>query len=234
MQDKVRESEGKSYGVLVNSFYEMEPAYADYYKKNMGIRSWNIGPVSLCNRNNIDKAQRGKKASIDDHYCLSWLDAKEPNSVLYVSFGSISRLGAAQLLEIAMGLEASNVPFIWVVRMSKNSDNEQFLPEGFEERMEGKGLIIRDWAPQALILDHPAVGGFMTHCGWNSTFEGITAGLPLITWPMFAEQFNNEQLVTQVLKIGIRSGNDVWNSWMEGDTVCDKGNVRESCDSTDE
>ncbi|PIA52864.1 hypothetical protein AQUCO_01000616v1 [Aquilegia coerulea] len=218
---KIQETEVSSFGVLVNSFYELEPAYAECYTKDLGRRAWSIGPVSLCNRNFIHKAQRGMKASIDEHYCLSWLDSKEPRSVLYVSFGSLSRFGTAQLHEIAMGLEASNIPFIWVVKMplNKEKDQDQILPDGFEQRMQGKGLVIRDWAPQVLILDHPAVGGFMTHCGWNSTLEGISAGLPLITWPVFAEQFNNEKLVTQVLKIGIRVGNEVWNSWIEPENV---------------
>ncbi|PIA52863.1 hypothetical protein AQUCO_01000615v1 [Aquilegia coerulea] len=220
LRKKMSETELASFGIVINSFYELEPAYAEYYKKDLGrLKTWYIGPVSLSNRNVIDKANRGKKATIDGHHCLQWLDSKEPYSVLYVSFGSLSRFNNAQLLEIAMGLEASNVSFIWVVRMDKLKAEDQFLPEGFEERMEGKGLIIKDWAPQVLILDHPAVGGFMTHCGWNSTLEGISAGLPLITWPVFAEQFYNEKLVTQVLKTGISAGNEVWSAWIEPDKV---------------
>ncbi|XWS68055.1 hypothetical protein CRYUN_Cryun04dG0057500 [Craigia yunnanensis] len=72
--------------------------------------------------------------------------------------------------------------------------------------MEGNGLIIRGWAPQMLILDHEAVGGFVTHCGWNSTLEGVTYGVPMVTWPLSAEQFFNEKFVTDVLKIGIVVG----------------------------
>ena len=85
-------------------------------------------------------------------------------------------------------------------------ENEEWLPEGFEERTKGKGLIIRGWAPQVLILDHKAVGGFVTHCGWNSAIEGIAAGLPMVTWPMGAEQFYNEKLLTKVLKTGVNVG----------------------------
>ncbi|KAJ6985284.1 hypothetical protein NC653_023298 [Populus alba x Populus x berolinensis] len=86
-----------------------------------------------------------------------------------------------------MALEASRQNFIWVVRerkQTKLAEKEEWLPEGFEKRMEGKGLIVSGWAPQVLILDHKAVGGFMTHCGWNSTLEGVTAGVPMVTWPL--------------------------------------------------
>ncbi|KAK9287555.1 hypothetical protein L1049_015976 [Liquidambar formosana] len=76
-----------------------------------------------------------------------------------------------------------------------------------------KGLIIRGWAPQLLILEHAAVGGFMTHCGWNSTIEGVSAGVPMITWPLSAEQFYNEKLITDVLRIGLRVGSVEWASW---------------------
>lgn len=212
----MQETEIESFGVLVNSFYEFEAGYAEYYKKDLGRRAWNIGPVSLYNRNIKNKAQRGKKALIDEHHRrLNWLDSKEPDSVLYVCFGSISSFCTAQLHEIALGLETSEIPFIWVVRAPENEEDGHLFPEGFEDRMEQKGLIFREWAPQVLILDHPAVGGFMTHCGWNSTLEGITAGLPLITWPLFAEQFSNEKLVVQVLKIGIQAGNGTWSSWVQ-------------------
>ncbi|WRX14938.1 UDP-glucuronosyl/UDP-glucosyltransferase - like 10 [Theobroma cacao] len=151
-----------------------------------------------------NETDRGKKASIDEQKCLNWLDSKEPNSVVYIYFGSVSNFNAAQLMEIALAIEASGQQFIWVVRKEKNNeDEEDWLPEGFEKRMEGKGLIIRGWAPQVLILDHEAVGGFVTHCEWNSTFKSVSAGLSMVTSPAFAEQFYNEKLVTQVLKIGV-------------------------------
>ncbi|XP_043710148.1 scopoletin glucosyltransferase-like [Telopea speciosissima] len=217
--ERVRKSEERSHGVLFNSFYELEPAYADHYKKVIGRKAWDIGPVSLRNRDFADKAQRGNNTYIDGHeYCLNWLDKKKSNSVLYVCFGSVTRFTASQLVAIAMALETSGHPFIWVVR-----SEEREIPEGFEERNEGKGLIIRDWAPQVLILDHPAVGGFVTHCGWNSTLESVSAGVPMITWPLFAEQFYNEKLVTQVLRIGVSVGAHEWSGFVgEGNAAAVK------------
>ncbi|GAV93119.1 hypothetical protein CFOL_v3_36498, partial [Cephalotus follicularis] len=92
-----RESELRSYGVVFNSFYELEPTYADHYRKELGWKAWHIGSLSLCNRGIEDEALRGKNASIDEHECLKWLEAKKPNSVIYVCFGSLSNFSAAQL-----------------------------------------------------------------------------------------------------------------------------------------
>ncbi|XP_050363751.1 UDP-glucose flavonoid 3-O-glucosyltransferase 7-like [Argentina anserina] len=110
-----------------------------------------------------------------------------------------------ELLEIALGLEASGQDFIWVLKNEKK-DVEEWLPEGFEKRMEGKGMIIRDWAPQVLILEHEAIVAFVTHCEWNSILEEVSAGVPMITWPLFGEQFYNEKLVPEILRIGIPVG----------------------------
>ncbi|KAI8532762.1 hypothetical protein RHMOL_Rhmol11G0239200 [Rhododendron molle] len=209
---KMKESELSSYGVIANSFYELETEYADYYRTVLKRRAWHIGPVSLCNQEVEDKAHRGKEAAIDKHECLKWLDSKKPNSVLYICFGSMANFDDSQLYEIAMGLESSGQQFVWVVRRGKSEEeNEKWLPEGFEERMKDKGLIIRGWAPQVLILDHEAVGSFVTHCGWNSTLEGISAGVSMVTWPVFAEQFYNEKLVTEILRIGVSVGNKKWS-----------------------
>ncbi|KAK6121419.1 hypothetical protein DH2020_044844 [Rehmannia glutinosa] len=204
--ERVRDADLRSYGVVVNSFYEMEHDYADYYKNVLGRKAWNIGPLLLCN-NRGDKVERGKKSSIDAHECLTWLDSKKPNSVVYMCFGSMVNFTQSQLHEIANGLEISSHDFIWVVR---KSENEEFLPKGFLERTKGRGLIIRGWAPQVSILDHAAIGAFVTHCGWNSILEGVCAGVPMVTWPLFAEQFFNEKLVTEVLRIGVSVGNKMW------------------------
>ncbi|KAK4420649.1 Scopoletin glucosyltransferase [Sesamum alatum] len=212
LREQMRESDGRSYGVVFNSFYELESAYADHYKKVLGRKGWHIGPLLLCNETGAkEKAVRGKESSIDEHECLAWLDSKTLNSVVYVCFGSIASFTPAQLHETAVGLEASGQDFIWVVRKGKNEgENEDWMPQGYEDRIKGRGLIIRGWAPQVMILDHPAIGSFVTHCGWNSTLEGICAGVPMVTWPIFADQFYNEKLVTEVLRTGVCVGSKKW------------------------
>ncbi|RYR54145.1 hypothetical protein Ahy_A06g029398 isoform A [Arachis hypogaea] len=190
------EAQARSYGVVVNSFYELENVYADFYKNEFGRKAWPIGPVSLCNKDTGEKANRAKETTIDEFECLKWLDTKKPNSVVYVSFGSLISMPDSQLREIALSLEISGQHFIWLVKKNEK-DGAEWLPKGFEKRMEGKGLIIRGWAPQILILEHQAVGAFVTHCGWNSTLEAVAAGVPMITWPIVAEQFFNEKLVTE-------------------------------------
>ncbi|CAO2813947.1 unnamed protein product [Amaranthus hypochondriacus] len=210
---QIQGSEIQCYGVIVNSFYELEPDYAEFFKKQLGRKAWCIGPVSLSNETLKCKAQKGGENTINDkHKCLKWLDSEEPNSVIYICFGSIAHFIVPQLQEIAMALENLEYSFIWVVNEDRivKSEMEEWLPNGFEERTRGKGLVIRGWAPQKLILEHRAIGAFVTHCGWNSTLEAISLGVVMVTWPLFAEQFYNEKLVTHVLRVGIPVGSKKW------------------------
>ncbi|CAJ1891026.1 unnamed protein product [Sphenostylis stenocarpa] len=211
----MRAAEMKSYGFIINTFEELEKEYVRDYKKARNNKVWCIGPVSLCNKDALDKAQRGNQASINEHLCLKWLDLQQPKSVVYVCFGSICNLISSQLVELALALEDTKRPFLWAIREGGQfQELEKWIcEEGFEERMKGRSLIIRGWAPQVIILSHPSIGGFFTHCGWNSTLEGISAGLPLVTWPLFGDQFLNEKLVTQVLKIGVSVGVEVPVQW---------------------
>ncbi|KAJ9538249.1 hypothetical protein OSB04_030982 [Centaurea solstitialis] len=211
------EVDATSYGVIVNSFSELEPEYVWHYREVMKRKTWHIGPVWLCNKILDDKSERGKKASIHEDECLRWLELKSPNSVVYLSFGSLVEATASQVFEIAMGLEACGESFIWVIK----NEQERSLPEGFEVRMKalGKGLIITGWAPQTLILDHESVGGFVTHCGWNSVLEGLAGGVSMVTWPVMAEQFHNAKLVTDVLEIGVSIGDLEWSATASCDGV---------------
>ncbi|ESR45584.1 hypothetical protein CICLE_v10003977mg, partial [Citrus x clementina] len=106
-------------------------------------------------------------------------------------------------------------PFIWLIRGGERSQGlEKWIQEeGFEERTKERGFIIRGWAPQVLLLSHRAIGGFLTHCGWNSTLEGVSAGVPLVTYPLFAEQFYNKKLAAQVLGIGVSVGIEATVTW---------------------
>jgi hypothetical protein len=110
--------------------------------------------------------------------------------------------------EIALGLEASQVHFLWIIRIPKDDkgligDVAQLLPEGFMERTKDRGLVYSSWAPQPQILAHPAVKGFLTHCGWNSIMESIARGVPMIGWPNYADQMMNCKLCVEILSIMI-------------------------------
>ncbi|KAF7028448.1 hypothetical protein CFC21_040366 [Triticum aestivum] len=144
---------------------------------------------------------------MDEAQCLQWLDSMKPGSVVFVSFGSLACTTPQQPVELGLGLETSRKPFIWVIKAgAKLPEVEEWLADEFEECVKNRGMVIRGWAPQLMILQHQAVGGFVTHCGWNSTVEGICAGVPMITWPHFEEQFLNEKLLVDVLKIGMEVG----------------------------
>ncbi|BAT85771.1 hypothetical protein LR48_Vigan641s004900 [Vigna angularis] len=219
-REEVMAAEMATYGVIMNSFEELEPAYAREYKKVKDDKVWCIGPVSLINKDHLDKAQRGR-ASVDESEHIKWLDCQKAGSVIYACLGSLCNLTAPQLIELGLALEASERPFIWVIREGKHSESlEKWIEEnGFEERTSCRSLVIRGWAPQLLILSHPAIGGFITHCGWNSTLEAICAGVPMITWPLFADQFLNESLVVKVLKVGVKVGVESPMTWGKEEEV---------------
>ncbi|EEF42856.1 UDP-glucosyltransferase, putative [Ricinus communis] len=215
VRDNIRATELLEHGIVVNTFEELETEYIKEYKKVKGDKVWCIGPVSACNKTDADKAERGQKASIDESQLLKWLDLKEPGSVIYACLGSICGLTTTQLVELGLGLESSNQPFIWVIREGEKSQGLEkwVIEEDFENRTKDRGLIIRGWSPQVLILSHQAIGGFLTHCGWNSTLEGISAGVPIVACPLFAEQFYNEKLVVEVLRIGVSVGVEAAVTW---------------------
>ncbi|KAJ4771326.1 Glycosyltransferase [Rhynchospora pubera] len=205
--ESVTESELRSHGAIVNTFYELESQYADHYRKKIGRKAWHVGPLSLVNLPSPSQTNCHERI-------MTWLDSKQLKSVLYICFGSLSHPTKIQLEEIAHGLENANHHFIWVMRPTEEDVQEkEILTE------QGKGLVIKGWAPQAEILSHSSIGGFMTHCGWNSVLESITRSVPILTWPMFAEQFYNEKLVVDVLGVGVKVGMQEWGMREEGKEV---------------
>nr|GMC86210.1 UDP-glycosyltransferase 73C3-like [Ipomoea batatas] len=214
---KIRQTSKSAYGVIVNSFDELEPDYVKEYRKMHDGRVWCVGPVSLCDQIYQDQLLRGNNNNYTDQQeCLKWLHLQAPGSVVYVSFGSMASLSPQQMAELALALESNKRPFLWALgKKGKNVDafEDWNVSSGFEQRNKGIGLLVRGWAPQVLILSHTSVGGFLTHCGWNSTLEAISAKVPMITWPLIAEQFLNEKLVVEVLGIGVSLGLKMSVDW---------------------
>lgn len=135
--------------------------------------------------------------------CTHWLNSKPHASVLYVSFGSYAHVTKADLTEIAHGLSLSGVHFIWVLRPDIVSSNDTDpLPVGYRKEVCGRSMII-PWCHQNEVLAHPAIGGFLTHCGWNSILESIWCNVPLLCFPLLTDQFTNRKLVVEDWKVGI-------------------------------
>lgn len=185
---------GMSNGLIVNSFYELESRYADYWNKKLGPKAWNIGPLCLA-------APPPEKSKLKNPSYLQWLDEKldKGEPVLYVSFGTQAEISPEQLLEIAEGLEKSEVSFLWALR-SKGLD---FLPE-FESMVKSRALVAEEWVDQVKILRHEGVKGFLSHCGWNSVMESISAGVPILAMPFMAEQQLNARFVAEETGVGLR------------------------------
>lgn len=135
--------------------------------------------------------------------CIKWLETKPPKSVVYVSFGSMVSLTAEQMEEIAGGLKERGLPFVWVV---KESDQGK-LPDGFVESTKEKGLIVR-WCNQLELLAHPAICCFVSHCGWNSTLEGLSLGVPMVGVPQWTDQLTDAKFVEEIWQVGLRAKED--------------------------
>lgn len=135
---------------------------------------------------------------------LEWLDKQPASSVLYVAFGTMANIPAPLIFELARGLELSGVPFLWVVRHSNpNTDLSKIFPPGFMDSVKARGFLETEWAPQLQILRHPSTGGFISHCGWNSSIETISSGVPVLTWPVHGDQFLNARFLVEKLKVGL-------------------------------
>ncbi|MED6224834.1 hypothetical protein PIB30_087957 [Stylosanthes scabra] len=203
-------------GIIENSFLELEPGTIKELQNVKPGRPpiYPVGPLA-----NMVNDQTKLHGNNNDHECLRWLDEQPCGSVLFVCFGSGGTLSSAQIVELALGLEMSEQRFLWVIKSPNDkvssgsffnvnnnilNDPLNFLPKGFVERTKGKGLVVSNWAPQAQVLAHESIGGFLTHCGWNSILESVVNGVSLIAWPLYAEQKMNAVLVTRDMKVGLR------------------------------
>jgi UDP:flavonoid glycosyltransferase YjiC (YdhE family) len=158
----------------------------------MRIIKWPIKPIGptipsmfLDKRLGDDKDYGLNLFKPNSDVCMKWLDSKEPGSVVYVSFGSLAAVGEEQMAELAWGLKRTNRCFLWIVRESEESK----LPRDFVKETSNIGLIIK-WCPQLQVLAHKSVGCFMTHCGWNSTLEALSLGVPMVAMPQWTDQPN--------------------------------------------
>lgn len=204
----------KAAAIFVNSWEHLEPVPLRAMRKNRFFLQIPTPPVHPIG----PLIKLHEPVSSENSYCLDWLDKQPLNSVLFVSLGSGGTLSCQQLTELARGLELSQHRFIWVVRKptdasasgtffnvgGEENDPMSYLPESFVKNIEGIGLLLPSWAPQVSVLSHPSTGGFLTHCGWNSLMEGIVHGnhgVPMIAWPLYAEQRMNAAFLTEELRV---------------------------------
>ncbi|KAK1357195.1 UDP-glucose iridoid glucosyltransferase-like [Heracleum sosnowskyi] len=187
-----------SSAIICNTVHHLEPEEIVQFQHIYPLQYFPIGPLHIL-------APTSSSSLLEpDTDCLTWLDNQAPRSVIYVSIGSLAILQKEELAEMAWGLASSNQPFLWVVRSDAVPESEwaDLIPEGFLETVGERGCIVK-WAPQKDVLEHNAVGGFWSHCGWNSTLESISAGVPMICWPCFSDQKVNSRYLSHVWKVGL-------------------------------
>uniref|UniRef100_A0ACD5ZM00 Uncharacterized protein n=1 Tax=Avena sativa TaxID=4498 RepID=A0ACD5ZM00_AVESA len=191
-----------SRGVIANSFHELDSLYVDLWNREFRPRMWQVGPLCLA-AEPVDK-------TMDNRDITDWLDSRlvMGRPVLYVAFGSQAELSRAQLEEIAAGLDLSGLDFLWVVR------SKWFVADdSFGDRFGDRGKVVQGFIDQLGVLSHNAIKGFFTHCGWNSVLESISMGVPILAFPMAAEQKLNAKFVVDVVHVGLR----VWPKDDEGE-----------------
>ncbi|XP_062081620.1 UDP-glycosyltransferase 92A1-like [Humulus lupulus] len=211
----------KSHALLCNTVEELEPLglqiLRDYVKRPVwcvglllpqaALNDMSCSPSSSLS---ISKPRVSKEVGISAEKLFKWLASQEPKSVLYISFGSQNTIGATQMMELAIGLEKSEKPFVWVIRPPEGFDlkgefRQEWLPEGFEERAKenNRGLLVRNWAPQLDIMAHKSIGAFLSHCGWNSVLESLSQGVPIIGWPLAGEQNYNSKMLVEEMGVSV-------------------------------
>ncbi|GLT35881.1 hypothetical protein SLA2020_102970 [Shorea laevis] len=205
----------KSAGIIVNTFEVLEPRPLKAMRDGQCVPHGPTAPIH-CIGTLIATSDRGGGSTSDSiSQGLTWLNSQPSKSVVFLCFGSLGLFSVEQLKKIAVGLERSRQRFLWVVRnpptenqsmdikTPSDPDLNSLLPEGFLERTKQGGLVVKSWAPQVEVLNHDSVGGFVTHCGWNSILEAVCAGVTMVAWPLYAEQRLNRVLIVEEMKIAL-------------------------------
>ncbi|KAI4351621.1 hypothetical protein L6164_005965 [Bauhinia variegata] len=201
----------KAAGIIVNTFETLEARPLKAVSDGLSVPNGSTPPVYCLGPLIADNHQTG-----GEYDCLKWLDSQPSKSVVFLCFGSMGLFSTVQLKQIADGLERSGQRFLWVVRnppsekshklapwAEEDPDLDSLLPEGFQDRTRERGLVVKKWVPQLAVLKHDSVGGFVTHCGWNSVLEAVCSGVPMIAWPLYAEQRSNRVFMVEEMKIAL-------------------------------
>ncbi|KAF3947250.1 hypothetical protein CMV_026589 [Castanea mollissima] len=199
----------QAHGLILNTFEDLEGPILSHIRTQCP-KVYTLGPLHtflkfrLESENALLQSPAPNSIYKVDKSCIEWLNAQPLKSVIYVSFGSITVLTRFELMEFWYGLVNSKKRFLWVIRpnLVVQNDGEGHLPKELLEGTKDMGYIV-DWAPQEEVLAHQAVGGFLTHSGWNSTLESIVAGVPMICWSYFYDQQVNSRFVNEVWKLGM-------------------------------
>lgn len=187
--------------ILIKTFREIEGKYFDYLSNMLKKKIVPVGPLVEDTEDNQGKSEDEDKHS-NSSLIMEWLNRKNPDSSIFVSFGGELSLSKQQIEELAHGIEQSNVNFVWAIRFQKEEKTrvEEAVPEGFLERIRDRdrGIVVEGWAPQGKILEHRSIGGFVSHCGWSSVMEALKWGVPIIAIPIVRDELINARVLEHI------------------------------------
>ncbi|KAI4327986.1 hypothetical protein L6164_020386 [Bauhinia variegata] len=237
------EDVSEAIALMLNTCEELERPFIEYIANQIGKPVWGVGPLlpeqywkSAGTLLRDREIRTNRRSNVTEDEVMQWLDSKPRASVLYVSFGSEVGPTMEEYPQLAEALEHSDRPFIWVIQPGSGRHGpppaflgqsgsggpqaeEGYFPHGLDSKVGKRGLIIRGWAPQLLILSHPSTGGFLSHCGWNSTVEAIGCGVPFLVWPIRGDQYHDAKLVVSCLKVGYMITDDLSEKVKKDDII---------------
>lgn len=209
----------KASAIIFNTFDELEREALDTVVSKFNFPNmYTIGPLPLLDKQLPECEVKSLNSSLwkPDSKVFEWLDKQEPESVIYVNYGSITTMTSEHFQEFAWGLASSKQPFLWIVRSDVvKGEKSGALADDFLEEIKGRGMLV-SWCEQDRVLTHGSVGAFLTHCGWNSMLESICGGVPVICWPFFADQQTNCHYSCRKWRIGMEINWDVKRGEVEG------------------
>nr|BAE99810.1 putative flavonol 3-O-glucosyltransferase [Arabidopsis thaliana] len=200
--------------IAIRTCAEIEGNLCDFIERQCQRKVLLTGPMFL--------DPQGKSGKPLEDRWNNWLNGFEPSSVVYCAFGTHFFFEIDQFQELCLGMELTGLPFLVAVMPPRGSSTiQEALPEGFEERIKGRGIVWGGWVEQPLILSHPSIGCFVNHCGFGSMWESLVSDCQIVFIPQLVDQVLTTRLLTEELEVSVKVKRDEITGWFSKESLRD-------------